>query len=197
MRVINSEDGEPPKRLCLISSILRRFCYYSNMTNIRIVQRPLKRDEAEAFSREMMLTPNITGYRYEELMRLDHVLVMEAAGTAVGLLAFAEADQFIDLKILLVKASERGKGYGTHLMEFALKRFSKINKPVYSVTRNPIVIKMLTEAGFTKVSFFQLPLACQLHQSKMAFSLYRIIETLRKSKAFPHQPAFSYYIKLS
>src|SRR5690242_21690659 len=71
------------------------------MTDARIIRRQLTKKEAEEFSREMMLTPNITGYRHEELTNLKGMLVVEVAGNAVGILAYAETSQFIDLKILL------------------------------------------------------------------------------------------------
>lgn len=166
------------------------------MNKVRIVYRQLTDEEAQDFSREMTLTPNITGYRHKELMALKDVLVAEVAGKTVGMLAYVELRTFIDLKILLVKTADRGNGYGKLLMETTLKHFGGTGKLIYAVTRNPIVIGLLEGSGFARVRFRQLPLPCQLHQIKMAFSLYRMKEALRKSRAFPHQPAFAYYAKL-
>lgn len=165
------------------------------MPDIRLVKRSLTKEEARDFSREMRLTPNIIGYRPSELSSFKNVLVAEASGKAMGILVYLEADKFIDLKILLVKESVRGIGYGGLLVKSALRSLDRTKKPAYAVTRNPLIIRLLEEAGFSKVSFLGLPLACQVHQLKMIFSLYRIKEAARKSLAFPHQPKFSYYLR--
>jgi len=167
------------------------------MSNLTVSQRPLSTKEAERFSREIARTPNIVGYKPNELLKLATLLVIEHANEAVGMLAYVESTRYIDLKILLVLESERGKGYGKQLMNTALQHFDRTTKPIYAVTRNPIVINMLLRAGFAKTSFFKLPLSCQLHQMKMVFSVYRAKELLRKWRAFPNEPRFSYYIRTS
>jgi N-acetylglutamate synthase-like GNAT family acetyltransferase len=163
--------------------------------NAKVSKRNLSKLEAEDISKEITGTPNIIGYLPNELMDLDDVLIIEIGTEIVGVLAYIETKNFVDLKVLIVKETFRGNGYGTMLFKTFIKIFEKTEKPIYSVTRNPHVTLMFKQSGFIKVSYYKLPLACILHQSKMVFSFYRIKEFIRKSIHFPQQDKFSYYIR--
>lgn len=165
------------------------------MTSANIVWRKLSSTEAIEFSRQIRHTPNIIGYRPHELLGLENVLIAENKGRAAGMLAYIEASKFIDFKLLIVLQKFRGQGLGSQLFATFMKRFSQTEKPIYTVTRNDVVVRMLERAGFREVGPFGLPLVCLLHQLKMFFSASRAKEYLRKLIVYRGQAKFSYFLK--
>lgn len=160
-----------------------------------ISKRKLSKLEAVDFAAQITETPNIVGYLPKELQRLNDVIVIGNRNQAEAMLVYVETGEFIDLKILIVKKESRGHGLGHKLFLDFIERFGKTPKPIYCVTKNKIVIEMLEQQGFKKIGFYNLPLPCILHQSKMIFSLYRTKEYLRKLIKFHGQDKFKYYIK--
>lgn len=139
------------------------------------------------------MTDNIAGYLPSELLRFGEMIVLEDNdGTAQGIVYYAEHKTFLDLKLMIVKESARGKGYGRALFESTKEHLKNIGKIVYTVTRNPITMKMAEEVGLKRVSFLQLPVPIILNQIKMAFSFYRAKEVFRKGLF--GKPKFTYWI---
>lgn len=161
--------------------------------SIKLTRRGLQREEAEIISKEIARTPNIVGYLPRELLKLDDAIIIESQAEIAGVLAYIEADKFIDLKLMLVREKYRGKGYASQLFHDFMKTVP--NKPICTVTKNPAIVHLLQTAGFKKVTFWQLPPSFILHQSKMTFSLFRVKEYLRKAIAFPRSGKFTYWVK--
>lgn len=162
---------------------------------MKISKRTLSKGEAVIFSKEITQTPNIVGYLPRELLKLSNVLVIENKTEIIGILAYVETKKFVDLKLMIIRGKFRGKGYGAKLFKNCTDLLADTKKPMYAVTKNPVVIHLLKQAGFVQVRFIQLPVPCMLHQLRMIFSLYRIKEFIKKSIQFPREAKFTYWLK--
>jgi N-acetylglutamate synthase-like GNAT family acetyltransferase len=161
---------------------------------MKVTKRRLTSSEAEIISQEIARTPNIIGYLAKELLRMDDVLVIEG-DKLIGMLAYVDAAKFIDLKLLIIREKCRGKGYGEQLFNSFIERTGRAAKPVYTVTKSEAVIYLVKKAGFKQIRIMQLPWRTILHQSKMIFSICRAKEFVSKSRTFPREADFLYWIK--
>jgi len=167
---------------------------YYYLRRMTISKRKLTKEEAEIIAEEIKRTPNIIGYRPNELVGLNDVFVAVNNFEIVGLLAYVETGRFVDLKIFLVREKFRNKGFGKLLFDRFIAKVSDSRKPIYTVTKNQAVIHLVSEAGFKKIGFLQLPYPVIMHQIKMIFSTYRIREYVRKSLQLSDENHFSYWI---
>jgi N-acetylglutamate synthase-like GNAT family acetyltransferase len=161
----------------------------------QIQLRQLSKSEAKEISREIALTPNITAYTPRQLQKIGPVLVIQNDAEIIGILAFTQTTQFVDFKIFIIKEAYRNRGYGSKLFRHFMNLERNTTVPIYTVTKNPVLVAMLRTAGFQKTVFYRLPIRCQAHQLKMVFSLYRIKEFIRKSLTLKGEAKFTYWIK--
>lgn len=141
--------------------------------------RNLTAQEVETISDEIKNTKNITGYTPAELLKLGNMLVAIEDKTITGVLYYKEHQKFIDLKIMIVIAKWRGRGIGRELFQKFIAKAKK-NKKIYTITKSPEVIALISKAGFKNVGWFGLPVLAQLNEIAKGFSLYRIKEAFRK-----------------
>ncbi len=160
---------------------------------MEIQKRNLTIREAEVISKEIRLTNNIIGYKTGELTSFKNTFVAKDEGRLIGILSYVELNGWVDLKILLIIKEYRGKGYGKELFEYTFDRVQELNKSIYTVTRNPIVIRLLKNKGFKKTNLLKLPIAVILHQAKMILSIYRIREYVRKRPKIKSGEKFQYF----
>src|SRR6185437_11069997 len=104
---------------------------------------------------------------------------------AAGVLAYTDAPDFVELKLLLVRSQFRGHGYSRLLFDDFSRRFAGSTKLMYAVTKSPIVKHLACAEGYEQSSFWALPTSCKLHQVAFMVSWYRFREYLRKRFRFP------------
>lgn len=155
--------------------------------------RSLTKSEAEIISDEIKNTDNISGYLISELLRFDEMIVTEDAGEINGILFYKEYRRFVDMKLMIVCRQYRGQGIGRVMFLYFLNKFKLSNKTIYTVTKNPQVVSIISRVGFKKSNFLNLPFLAQINQISLMFSLYRIKEFFRK-KLYLNKNKFYYWI---
>ena len=160
---------------------------------MEIQKRNLTLREAEIISKEIRLTNNIIGYKTGELVDFKNTFIATDGKALVGILTYVELEHWIDLKILIILKEYRGKGYGKELFDYSFEKAEELNKSLYTVTRNPVLVSLLEEKGFGGTSLSKLPISVILHQAKMIFSIYRIKEYIRKRPEIKRGEKFQYF----
>ncbi len=124
---------------------------------MKIEKRKLSPEEAEIISKAMRLTNNIMGYTAKELASFENTFVASNGKEMIGIFTYVELENWIDLKIFIILKEYRGKGYGREFFDYAFKQMRGLNKSIYTVTRTPIVMRLLKEKGFAATNLFRLP----------------------------------------
>lgn len=164
---------------------------------ITIKFRKLTNKEIKVVMEEIRQTVNITGYTQSEWQKFEEFLVAEYNGELAGVAVIQSISQkWSELTVLLVLSRFRGRGIGNNLFRSAIEHIERGGKNVYTVSRNPIVIRSMQEAGFTFVSLRELPLEINLFNIKFILSWFRLKEYLRKKMYHRELPEFVYGVKV-
>ncbi|WP_219892043.1 GNAT family N-acetyltransferase [Chamaesiphon polymorphus] len=150
-------------------------------------------------------TPNIVGYTRKEWLKCEHIIIAEdERGQMLGAcLNYDFAEKWTKIAALYVFDEFRGRGIGRSLFYKSFDDATNRHKNVYTISRNPTVIKMMNELNFTTFdSFLNFPdrfqpdlLDFYIHSLQWLASPYRIQEIVRKQIAFPSQQDFIYGLK--
>ncbi len=170
-----------------------------------IVKRKVNELEAALLIEQIKSTPNIVGYTMKEWLKCEHIMVAEDdRGQLLGAcLNYDFAKNWTKIAALYVFEEFRGRGIGTALFDRSFNDAIDRHQHVYTISRNPIVIKKMNELNFTTFnSLLNFPdrfksdrLDFYAHSLQWLSSTYRIQEIVRKQIAFPAQQDFIYGIK--
>jgi GNAT superfamily N-acetyltransferase len=172
---------------------------------VKINKRKIEVSEAELIVEKIKSTPNIVGYTTDEWLKGEHIIIAEDdRGQLLGAcFNYDFAKNWTKIAALYVLEEFRGRGIGKKLFYSSFDDAIQRDKNVYTISRNPTVIKIMNELEFTLFdSFFKFPdrfkldrLDFYIHSSQWLASPYRIQEIVRKQIAFPSQQDFIYGVK--
>ncbi|MBW4632632.1 MAG: GNAT family N-acetyltransferase [Iphinoe sp. HA4291-MV1] len=172
----------------------------------KIVKRLLKEEEAKLVIKEIKLTPNIIGYSFREWMAAKNIMVAEDEdGKIAGVCLNYDFDQYwTKIAALFVLEKFRGKGLGKLMFLASFKDAIEREKNVYTISANPIVIKIMEELEFdTFKNILNFPkpykkykFVFYLHTIKWLMNCYRINEIIRKKLAYNFKEPFVYGLKI-
>ena len=171
----------------------------------KINSRKLKQQEAILLVEKIKLITDITGYSLKEWLTFEEVLIAEdREGTMLGVcFAYDFSSNWSFISVLFVLEEFRGKGVGKQLFDQTCRRILSRKRNVYTSSRNPIVIKMMTKLSFILFNtLYMLPQSFKTYEfdfflrtMKWIMSFYRIKELLRKDIKYKDKRKFVYGIK--
>lgn len=155
-----------------------------------ITCRALTEAEARLLHQELKNTPYILGYTVRELQSLQEVWVAEDAGELAGVCVSVDlAGNWTEISFLLVLPAFRGQGYGRDLFREAWQQARYRQRHVYVLSRNPTVLKWMSELGITVTRrLWAAPWSVHWHMQKHMASWYRCREQWRKRQAIQQCP---------
>lgn len=172
----------------------------------RLTRRKVTASEAELLVKEISLSPEITGYSVKEWMRFENVLIAEDnTGQMVGVcLSYDFSSNWAFISVLYVLEEFRGKGIGKKLFHQTCQDILSRGRNIYTSSRNPIVIKMMSELNFLLFeTLYTLPKPYKKYEFdflmrtvKWIASLYRVKEFGRKSIQHRKRKKFVYGVKV-
>ncbi len=172
---------------------------------VKVFKRKLTRAEAEFLIKKIKLTPNIIGYCLREWLNAENIMIAEdeKGNLAGACLNYDFSKQWNKIAALFVLEEFRGQGLGKSLFHKSLIDAIERGKNVYTISSNPIIIKMMKDSGFLIFdNLLKLPKEYQnyqfvfyLHSIKWLLNLYRIKEIFRKKIVYNSQETFFYGIK--
>jgi len=158
---------------------------------VKIVKRRVTKSEAELLIREIKKTPNIVGYSLAEWMAAEHIIVAEnEEGKMLGVcLNYDFHEHWYKIAALFIFEGFRGQGIGKLLFYQSYKDAMERHKNVYTISANPIVLKMMKDLNFIFFeSLLDLPKIVIQYQATFwwhsliwSLNFYRIKEIIRKS----------------
>lgn len=170
-----------------------------------IKKRKITESEAKLLAQAIRATPNIIGYSLNEWMEAEDVVVAEDdRDNLVGVcLSYNFHKHWTKIAALFVFENYRSKGIGKSLFYAAFNNAMERSKNVYTISANPVVIKMMKDLEFLLFkSLFDFPkpykkykLAFCFHHIKWAMNSYRIQELIRKKITYPEQKSFVYGLR--
>ncbi|MBK4728894.1 GNAT family N-acetyltransferase [Oxynema sp. CENA135] len=174
---------------------------------IKIVRRKVTSLEAQLLVKEIQKTPYIVGYSDKEWKEAENIRVAEdRQGNLMGVsLNIDFGKNWTKIAVLYVREADRGRGIGKRLFYSAFEEAIARKRHVYTISGNPIVIKMMADLEFaTFPSLLQFPQAYQserrivyVHMLAWLANLYRIKEMMRKHWVYDEEEQFIYGIHLS
>lgn len=174
---------------------------------VKILKRKIAQSEAELLIKEIKRTPNIIGYSLKNWLEAEHIMVAEdEKGNLIGAcLNYDFHKNWNKIAALIVLDEFKGRGIGKTLFYESFKDARKRKKNVYTISANPIVIKMMKDLGFVRVkSFFELNRVCQKnkflfywHTLQWVVNLYRLQEIIRKTIVHKSEKTFVFGVKFS
>ena len=161
-----------------------------------LVDRPLRREEAQQISEAIRETPNILGYSPRELLSFGACLVAEAAnGEMAGVCVVKRvARHWSELTFLIVLPAFRQQGIGSALFRTAFQRLSDGGDTILCISRETSILRLMEEAQMRFIPEWQLPLAVHLAKMRHYSSFYRFREGFRKTPMYQGQPPFRYAV---
>ena len=94
-----------------------------------------------------------------------------------------------DSAVLYMLPAFRGQRIATELYGAAWKRAQERQRHVVTLSRNPAVVRLMERLGMeVGASLRKAPFALHLHINRPTMSLYRLQETIRKSRAMKNAP---------
>ena len=149
-----------------------------------LIHRQFTPEEAATLHVELKSTPNILGYTVPELLRFSDVWIAEEEGAFAG--ACISKDLrfgWTDIAVLYVLPAFRGRGLGRMLYAAAWQQAEERHRHILTLSRNLEVIRMMKYRGMkVSGSMLQAPLAMHLHMQCHMASVYRLRESIRKSR---------------
>jgi GNAT superfamily N-acetyltransferase len=165
---------------------------------MQIVKRTLKKEEIESIYWEMKKSPNFVGYKRKQLEKFKEVYIATEGNTFCGFSKIGVIDEnWVEIDILLILEPCRGKGLGKELFNFSLNKAEDYYRNILIISRNPIVIRWASQAGFKKERFLGLPCPIQLMLFTWAINLYRLKEIVRKSLKFRTRGKWVYLLRIN
>lgn len=169
----------------------------------QIVNRKINESEANLLIREIKQTPNIMGYSLREWMTSEYVMVAEDENGEIAgaCLNYDFHKNWHKIAALFVLKEFRGLGLGKSLFYNSYNNAVERGKNVYTISANPVVIKMMEDLGFlTFENLHSFPdkyeWKFRLHTMQWVLNLYRIKEICRKRKVYGVEKNFLYGIKI-
>lgn len=172
---------------------------------LKVTKRKVTESEVKLLIEKIKTTPNIVGYTMNEWLKGEHIIVAEDdRGQLLGAcLNYDFAEKWTKIAALYVFEEFRGRGIGRTLFYESFNDAINRQKNIYTISRNPTLIKMMNELEFTTFdSLFNFPnrfkldqLDFYVHSLQWLSSPYRIKEIIRKQIAFPSQSDFIYGVK--
>lgn len=173
---------------------------------IKIVRRKVTSLEAQLLVKEIQKTPYIVGYSDKEWKEAENIRVAEdSQGNLMGVsLNIDFGKNWTKIAVLYVREAYRGRGIGKRLFYSAFEEAIARKRHVYTISGNPIVIKMIADLEFTTFpSLLQFPEAYQtekmaiyLHMMTWLSNFYRISEMMRKHWVYDEKKQSVYAIYL-
>ncbi|NEO03845.1 MAG: GNAT family N-acetyltransferase [Moorea sp. SIO3I7] len=174
---------------------------------ITVLKRKVSKSEAELLVKAIKSTPNIIGYSLKEWLEAEHVIVSEnEKGNLLGACLNYDINRdWYKIGALFVFKEFRGQGIGKSLFYKSVEDAVQRGKNVYTISSNPIVIKIIEDSEFEKVSkFFDLTKVWKedrlfffKHTVVWIMNLYRIKEIFRKTIVFNSNAPFVFGVKFS
>jgi GNAT superfamily N-acetyltransferase len=171
---------------------------------VKIYKRKITQSEAELLIKQIKLTPNIIGYSLTEWMAAEHIIVAEnEAGKILGVCLNYDFNQhWHKIAALFVFEEFRGQGIGKLLFYESYQDGVRRHKNIYTISANPIVIKMMKDLNFVLFNnlFSEIKinnkskLTLIWHSVLWLMKLYRLQEIIRKSIAYKNRTKFVYGI---
>ncbi|MCC5622565.1 GNAT family N-acetyltransferase, partial [Nostoc sp. CHAB 5715] len=166
----------------------------------KVLKRKVTIPEAEVLIKQIKMTPYIMGYCLKEWVEAEHIIVAENENCSLmgACLNYDFSQDWNKIAALFVLEEFRGQGIGRYLFYESVKDAIERNKNVYTISSNPIIIKMMKELGFvTFESLFKFPekyqneqLVFYLHSISWLLNLYRTKEIIRKKIVYNSQEPF-------
>ncbi|QIZ70449.1 GNAT family N-acetyltransferase [Oxynema aestuarii] len=174
---------------------------------VKIVRRKVTSPEAQLLLKEIQKTPYIVGYSYKEWREAENIRVAEDShGNLMGVsLNIDFGKNWTKIAVLYVREANRGRGIGKRLFYSAFEEAIARKRHVYTISSNPMVIKMMADLEFTTFSsLLNFPKAYQserrliyIHMLAWLANLYRIKEMMRKHWIYDEEEQFIYGIHRS
>ena len=174
--------------------------------DIEFTKRKITLLEAKLMVEHVKLTPNIVGYTAQEWMDSEHTVVAQTGSTLIGAcLSYNFHQKWRKVAALIINKEFRNHGAGKALFYKACDDAAAAGKSVYTVSANPIVIKMMSDLGFEKFSslgsltrkYPYCGLSICLHSLLWLMHWYRLKETIRKTLQYSRESSFVFGIKLA
>jgi hypothetical protein len=151
-------------------------------SEIRVIQEKFTRAEAKIVQAEIRMSPDIVGYSYNELLKMENVFKAYCVDEFVGSCTnFDFGRNWTELSAFIVREKFRGSGVGSKLFSAAWIDAEKRAKHIFILSRNPSMVKIFLNSGMTIInSFRHLPAQIKAKSYKPATSSYRFKEFIRK-----------------
>jgi len=169
----------------------------------QIVNRKINYSEANFIIKNIKQTPNIMGYSSKEWIASEHIMIAEDENqNIVGVcLNYDFHEDWCKIAALFVLKDYRGLGLGKSLFYQSYNNAIERGKNIYTISANPIVLKMMKELDFLTVEKLNhVPNKYKnifyLHTIKWIINLFRIKEILRKKLIFGDSKDFLYGLKI-
>ena len=121
---------------------------------IIISHRKVNQLEAKKMIDKIKTTPNIVGYTIKEWLNCEHIIVAEDEGGQLlgACLNYDFAESWTKIAALYVFEEFRGRGIGKALFYESFNDAMKRHKNVYTISRNPTIIKMMKEVNYLELA---------------------------------------------
>lgn len=173
---------------------------------VNIIKRKIKKCESELVVEKIKSTPDIIGYSSRELISADHIMVAENdEGKILGVcLNYNFHNEWSKIAALFVIEEFRGQGIGKSLFYTSCRDAIARRKNIYTISANPIVIKMMKDLNFETCknllrlsqAYRKYQLVFYCHSIQWLVNLYRIKEIIRKRIVYNSKKKFVFGLRL-
>ena len=155
--------------------------------NIITFRNTITDDEIIDIISEIKKVSGITFFSLNNIKKFS-ILSIYSSNKLVGVIFFKEHRKHIDFKVAIIKEKFRNQGYMKLLQQ---KFLGSKSKKIYCASKNNIMINILRKNNFKEIKFIQLPIAQQIRQLLLIFSIKRIREYIRKRRI--NKDTFKFY----
>lgn len=168
-----------------------------------ITNRMINQLEATLLIEEIKQTPNIIGYSLKEWVASEYIMIAENENINIAgaCLNYDFHEDWCKIAALFVLEEFRGLGLGRSLFYKSCNQAMERGKNIYTISANPIVIKMMKDLGFLTFENLkdcpkEYKLILFLHSFYWILDLYRIREVVRKKLLYQVPTNFLYGVKI-